>query len=280
MAPSATDYAKKKNAELEELLKERGLAHTGKKAELVARLQAHDAEQATATTAPATGEDEIDWDDEAPATTTAPAANPPPASATGGTGQPANPTAVPNQVPAIDPSKTSDLTVTKSTENPADNVADISAEASATAPDFTSNLPATSVDAEIEKRKKRAARFGIPESDAAATEATKSLERAKRFGTTTAEGAGDIGVGALDRALPERERKRGRAGDEGDRGAKRRDSRRRDVKKGGNTSGTGGKTEGATPGGGKKFSKDQADKDKLASEARKKRFASQPQVAA
>lgn len=44
----ANDYSKKKNAELEELLKSRSLPHTGKKAELVARL--HDSDLKLAST--------------------------------------------------------------------------------------------------------------------------------------------------------------------------------------------------------------------------------------
>jgi SAP domain-containing ribonucleoprotein len=37
-----SDYAKKTVTELQGILKERGLVHTGKKAELVARLQEND----------------------------------------------------------------------------------------------------------------------------------------------------------------------------------------------------------------------------------------------
>ena len=53
------DYAKMKNAELEALLKQRSLPHTGKKAEMVARLQEADKadadkEPSTATPAPTT----------------------------------------------------------------------------------------------------------------------------------------------------------------------------------------------------------------------------------
>ena len=72
------DYAKMKNAELEALLKERNLPHTGKKADLVKRLQDADA----ASSEPAKkDEDEIDWDDEqpsAPAPASKPAAAPAP----------------------------------------------------------------------------------------------------------------------------------------------------------------------------------------------------------
>ena len=61
----AQDYAKLKNAELETLLKQRGLPHTGKKADLVARLQDDDA-KATVKVAVDHPEDEIDWDDDEP----------------------------------------------------------------------------------------------------------------------------------------------------------------------------------------------------------------------
>ncbi|KAG9636174.1 hypothetical protein KCU64_g14699, partial [Aureobasidium melanogenum] len=107
-----TEYTKMKNAELEALLKERNLPHTGKKADLVKRLQEHDAQTADGSAAPAKNEDEIDWDDEPAASkaTTDAAAS---AIAAGGQGQPPNPQAVPNQQADIDPSQTDDLTVIK-----------------------------------------------------------------------------------------------------------------------------------------------------------------------
>jgi SAP domain-containing ribonucleoprotein len=118
----ANDYSRKKNAELEELLKARSLPHTGKKAELVARLQEDDAKRASSTstagpvapalksittkkTAPAASpvtEDVIDWDDETnsalatPINTTA-ASKPPPAPTTAAKNKPAE-TAVPPAV--------------------------------------------------------------------------------------------------------------------------------------------------------------------------------------
>src|SRR5262249_41752067 len=54
-----SDYSKMKNADLEALLKERGLPHSGKKADLVARLQEDDKKKASAAVPE---EDEIDWD--------------------------------------------------------------------------------------------------------------------------------------------------------------------------------------------------------------------------
>ena len=100
----AIDYSKKKNVELEELLKGRSLPHTGKKADLVARLQDDDAKKSsitsptsskpttstkpTTTTATVTAaatdnkpstislataaEDEIDWDEDDNIITTLP----------------------------------------------------------------------------------------------------------------------------------------------------------------------------------------------------------------
>ncbi|KAK5154078.1 hypothetical protein LTR04_006061, partial [Oleoguttula sp. CCFEE 6159] len=89
-----SDYTKLKNAELETLLKERSLPHTGKKADLVARLQESDSKKVSAetpTTAAASSttlapaEDEIDWDDDdTTKATTAPAAA---AVAAGGLGE-------------------------------------------------------------------------------------------------------------------------------------------------------------------------------------------------
>ena len=67
----AQDYGKLKNAELEGLLKQRGLTHTGKKADLVARLVEDDSKVPSAATNDA--EDEIDWGDDEPAAAPAPA---------------------------------------------------------------------------------------------------------------------------------------------------------------------------------------------------------------
>ena len=60
------EYTKMKNADLESLLKERGLPHTGKKADMVARLEEDDKKK--------NNEDEIDWDDDAADASAAPAA--------------------------------------------------------------------------------------------------------------------------------------------------------------------------------------------------------------
>lgn len=211
-----TDYAKMKNAELETLLKERNLPHTGKKADLVKRLQDSDSETtsepapAPAAAAPKAADDEIDWDDDAPATTEASKATTEPAAAAiaaGGQGEVGNPQDVPNQIADIDPATTNDLTVSQPADAPA---ATTDAAPAAAAPveepakpavDFTSGIAKTTLDEEIEKRKARAKKFGMDES---ADETLKALERQKKFGGTDMPGG-------LNEALPEkRERKRGR----------------------------------------------------------------------
>lgn len=295
----ATDYSKKKNAELEELLKARSLPHTGKKADLVARLQQYDAQHSSIKPAASTnagGEDEIDWDDDAPPTIAPTLGSDPVATAAlaaGGQGQVANPAAVPNQVVGTDPSKTDDLTV----DPPAQELATTDQEAqersttedakttkapSAPPPtNFTSGLSTTSLDDEITKRQKRAARFNLKEDD---SEALKSLERAKKFGTGTAEDK--TAIKGLDEALPERVKrergvKRGREEHKDGRGeAKRRESGKRNndarqarstsrSKRNGGRHNRSGSRQKKTGKPGNELS----DKDRLAAEARKKRFA-------
>lgn len=266
----STDYAKKKNAELEDLLKARSLPHTGKKADLIARLQQYDTEQATKSNTPTTAgaEDEIDWEDDAAAAEPTGAA----AIAAGGLGQPANPTAVPNQVVDTDPSKTQDLTVDPPVATTEDTEAAASVEsAKAKEADKKKSLPstgikATTLDDELAKRQKRAARFGIQESD---EDALKALERAKRFGTGDA--GEKVAVKGLDEALPERAargQKRGRGTDDG--GKKDGREKRSRVRGGGRN----GRERSGTPKGGvKKAGSGLNDKDRLAAEGRKKRFA-------
>lgn len=275
------EYTKMKNAELEALLKERNLPHTGKKADLVKRLQEHDAQ--TADGSAPKNEDEIDWDDEpaaaaSKATTDAAAV----AIAAGGQGQPPNPQAVPNQQADIDPSQTNDLTVTQpaedaSTAQPADT-ADASAPSEAQpaepakpAVDFTSGLAKTTLDQEIEKRKARAKKFGLNEDE---DEALKALERAKRFGNTEMPGK-------LNEALPERrERKRGAPADGEQQGAsKKRENN--DSKRGGRRDGRrggGAQTQAKAPAPAaaapaKKEKPQLSEADRAKAEARKARFA-------
>ncbi|OCK77632.1 hypothetical protein K432DRAFT_114848 [Lepidopterella palustris CBS 459.81] len=236
-----TDYMKMKNAELEVLLKSRNLPHTGKKADMVQRLQEADKkkteETSSSTTVAAAAEDEIDWDDD-----TTDAIKPAAAAATTGAaaatikagvqGQVTNPQAVPNQIADVDPSKTADLsakTPAEKKEGVAEESKDAGPEASKPEErpvvDFSRGLAATDLEAEIEKRKKRAAKFGVPVEE---DEGLKKLERAKKFGETTAPKG-------LDEALPERAagRKRGReGGDEGGKGGYKRRGGRFDGRRG------------------------------------------------
>ncbi|KAL8708053.1 MAG: hypothetical protein Q9220_006984 [cf. Caloplaca sp. 1 TL-2023] len=286
----ATDYSKKKNAELEELLKSRSLPHTGKKADLIARLQQSDKDAANPSAASKVpAEDEIDWDDDptilpetsAPAAaasdsvpaasaTTTPAAA---AIAAGGKGQSANPTAVPNQIPTAEPFKSDDLTI----KTPADDSAETipttkkvdgegtAKEEEAPKPpptDYTANIPTTSLESELEKRKARAARFGTT-VDADDKEKEKAAERAKRFGTEASKPV----VKGLDEALPERSRKRGRGGEDG---GDRSRGKRGKSGGGGRSRSKGAEGKAKQVNGNAKTA--QREKDNLAAEARKKRF--------
>jgi SAP domain-containing ribonucleoprotein len=288
------DYSKKTNAELVEILKSRSLPHTGKKADLVARIQQDDeAKSAEAAPAPATetakpdavAEDVIDWDDDVPAETAKPSTE---ASATaiaaGGKGPVANPVAVPNQKLDIDPATTNDLKVES-----AGGVDTAAAPEAETAPateaekkpavDYTRGLAATDLEAELAKRKKRAEKFGIVEDDETARkEAQKQLERAKRFDTGgEAQASASVSVKGLDEALPdERSRKRGR-NEQGGRGGKRRDVGRNRNRRGDGNQNRNGGGESANSGksgqsGQNTQQKSWGEKDRLAMEARKKRF--------
>lgn len=175
------EYSKKTVADLQEILKSRGLPSSGKKADLVARLtEADKTADATASTEAVPAE---------------------------------NPHTVPEPVVA-----TEEQPVVNESETiqPEEQGQDAAAENAATAePEekkFALNLQASDVDAEMARRKQRAERFKTVASanaDAEATEtattdtdALKALERAKRFG----EGGNAIGL--LDQALPS-ERQRG-----------------------------------------------------------------------
>lgn len=219
------DYAKMKVADLDALLKERGLPTSGKKADKIEQLTKDDekkaASAAPAATKPAAlhPEDEIDWDDDAepaaepakaaPAATevvqaTATPDEPSTTAKAGGKGQPPNPQAVPNQVADIDPSKTDDLSVKPPVDGTEASAEPDKEENKEPAPDYTRGLAATNIDEEIEKRKARAKKFGLKIED---DEGLRKLERAKKFGETGPPKG-------LDEALPERSRKRGREDNE------------------------------------------------------------------
>jgi SAP domain-containing ribonucleoprotein len=269
------EYAKMKNADLEALLKERGLPHGGKKADMVDRLTKDDEKAGSgaglADPKPAVNaEDEIDWDDDeppkaAPAATEEVTTNEETVEKAGGEGQPSNPQAVPNQVADIDPAKTDDLSV----QAPADDVEATTEEKKEPAPNYAQGLAATSIDDEIERRKKRALKFGTKIED---DEGLKKLERMKKFGEKGQ-------VQGLDEALPERTQKRGRE-DKDDAGA----NKRRD----GGRPGRGGRGNGRRDNRNERSRRDSRsprreqaprtnagynEKDKAAAEARKARFA-------
>lgn len=301
---AALDYAKRTNADLIEILKSRSLPTTGKKAELVARLREDDAKRnATlpSATKTDTADDFIDWDDDAPAEE---AARPStkadaPAVAAEGEEKAPSPVAVPDQNPEIDPATTNDLEVESKDpdpsedskvkdDTPADATANTTATAAATATatatttsaasaeetsqtpekpqaDYSIGLPSTELEAELKKRKARAEKFGIvKDTETALADAEKAAQRAKRFGTGD-EGSG-IGIKGLDEALPsERPRKRGRGDEENRRGNKRRNlgGRGRNTRQTRNRDG--GRSGHRKP----VFN----EKDALANEARKNRFA-------
>ncbi|KAI9742811.1 MAG: hypothetical protein M1818_003540 [Claussenomyces sp. TS43310] len=220
-----TDYNALKVPDLKKLLGDRALPLSGNKADLIARLQEDDKKPTNGAAAPSapTGDDEIDWDEDDPKATTAPAAA---AIAAGGQGQVANPVAVPNQKADIDPAKTSDLmvegdsTAESATASTQPVSTGVTTEAASEDPkvDFSMGIQKTHAEKEAERRAARAKRFGISEDE----EEKKRLDRAKKFGTETASV-----VKGLDDALPER-RKRGReGGDKDGRGAKRQTPDRR-----------------------------------------------------
>ncbi|KAI4102992.1 MAG: hypothetical protein L6R37_004074 [Teloschistes peruensis] len=224
-----TDYSKKKNAELEELLKARSLPHTGKKAELIARLQQSDKGNASskpASTKEIPPEDEIDWDDDAvipeetPATTKKSDASIPaktattPAAATaiaaGGQGQAPNPAAVPNQIPTDEPFKTDDLTVKPSepaaitTTNPPLSDAKPTTTATATTDATTDATPAATETTEPAKPPTDYTAH-IPPSTYEG-EAERRRKRAERFGIVTTAAESDTAKAAAADAIKALER--------------------------------------------------------------------------
>jgi len=138
------------------LLAQRSLPVSGKKEELVARLTENDADSAPAADLGdlAPPEDDYDWD--TPTETPAPTAKP--ASVT-------KPPTVTKPAPAAKPA--------------APVVAKPATATSPAAPPVTPAEADVALAIELEKRKKRAERFGIPVS-----ETVKAVERSQRFGVT------------------------------------------------------------------------------------------------
>ncbi|KAL4773090.1 hypothetical protein BDW60DRAFT_27492 [Aspergillus nidulans var. acristatus] len=291
----ATDYAKKTNAELVEILKSRNLPHTGKKADMVARLQEDDSSKAAAPAQNENADDVIDWeDDEVPAatsTTTTKVAETN-AAAAAVAPAPAEETAA-AAAPKAEDTKTdgakSQAGATQDSAKPSGTVVPTGAEEQAAqqpteekpAPNFALGLSVTDLEEELKKRKARAEKFGITEeSQAAIDEAAKKLERAKRFGTA-GEAPGVESVSRLDQALPERSRKRGRGeNDQGGRGGKKRNYNGRNNNQRQRGRGHKGQGQGQAqkhgqaqkPATNNSASNGWSEKDKAAMEARKKRF--------
>lgn len=289
------EYSKKTVADLQEILKSRGLASSGKKADLIARLTEADktAESKGKQTSPsfcpaacASCNDPIHpcilTSFGEPILTLCLDAEPEPEIEPAAEDTGAVEAAVPTtEEPNVEPT-TVQSTDAQTTEQ--------SATADAAAPtieekNFALNLAASDVDREMEKRKARAERFKTSQANAEAeandpttadAEVLRNLERAKRFGT------GTTAIGMLDSALPsERERgprgKKRNAGPEEDSatpddpGLKQSFNRRgrhgRDKRRNGTP---GAKPTGITKSTPAAYSND---KDRQAAEARKKRFA-------
>ncbi|CAK7274586.1 hypothetical protein SEPCBS57363_006240 [Sporothrix epigloea] len=215
-----TDYASLKVEELKKLLSDRSLPLSGKKADLVARLQENDEAAKPETKG---NEDEIDWDDEQPAAAE-PAANASVAPASEAVAETAPAAAL-----ATDP-----VTVDK----PAETVTKAPVTDNKTVP--ASNID---LDEELRRREARAMRFGTTTAAADPAKATegeddnaKKAARAARFGINPAAAAKDETnevkkaiMSSLDVALPDRPLKRGHGGDGagGRRDSKRSASNRR-----------------------------------------------------
>ena len=141
--------------------------------------------------------------------------------------------------------------------------------------DYSIGLNQSSYDDELKKRKARAERFGAPTENLDA-EAEKASERAKRFGTdsTTNEG-----VGKLDEALPTERERRGKRGREGENAAddpglkQGRGGKRPFQGRAGRNDKRGGRPTGVQKAGNKTLGTFSGEKDRLAAEARKKKFA-------
>jgi SAP domain-containing ribonucleoprotein len=208
------EYSSLKVPELKKLLAEKGLAQTGNKADLIARLQENDKKAATEADAPGTlspcdsprvrddraqpnapiptihhtdavtadtKEDEISYsDDEAPA-------------------EPAAPVEAPvTEAPVVEAPAATEPVQEATEEKPVET----EEKPAEPAQSYAIGLASTAADDEAKKRADRAKRFGLEEDD----DAVKRADRAKRFGLDEKELAS-----SLDSALPERSARRGRS---------------------------------------------------------------------
>ncbi|KAH6889892.1 hypothetical protein B0T10DRAFT_42496 [Thelonectria olida] len=176
------EYSSLKVPELKKLLAEKGLAQTGNKADLIARLQENDKKAATEADAPAdTKEDEISYsDDEVPA-------------------EPAAPVEAPVTEAPVQEAPVATEPAQEATE---EKPAETEEKPAEPAQSYAIGLASTAVDDEAKKRADRAKRFGLEQDD----DAVKRADRAKRFGLDEKELAS-----SLDSALPERSARRGRS---------------------------------------------------------------------
>lgn len=215
----AQDYTKLKNNQLESLLKERNLPHTGKKAEMVQRLV--DADKASPSKPAAGAAPSEKPSTEAPASAAAPKQT---SAAAATASKEAKTTTGAVKLPTTASTTTTKDQPVEAQDKPA-APSDAGAEAQEKEKEkekekeqaaFTSGLPGTDLEAEIARRKKRAAKFGLSAEEG---DAIKNLERAKRFGTggaansDAAAGEAKSEMKGIDEALPERAmggRKRGR----------------------------------------------------------------------
>ncbi|EXJ64175.1 hypothetical protein A1O7_00511 [Cladophialophora yegresii CBS 114405] len=265
------DYSKKTVAELTEILKSRSLPHSGKKADLVARLNEADK---------VAQENEAEKAPPAESTSAPPVQEPEPAT------EPALKPA-PDESAPVEAAPAA--TAREIAEEPADSPSANTDTALANSASYSLNLPHSEMDAEMAKRKARAERFGTGASGAngetgdSATDADaqKALERAKRFGTA------QTAMGKLDEALPEERergsRKRGRTEETSamdDPALRKSFGGRGGRGRGGRLRGRGGRENsrrrtGEKPTGvGKQSGAFSSEADRMAAEARRKKFAS------
>ncbi|KAG0241681.1 hypothetical protein BGW41_005556 [Actinomortierella wolfii] len=184
------DPRKLKVNELKEQLQLAGLPTTGKKEELVARLLEHqkqdETDDVTAVVAPPTGTgDNFDWENDEvalpPSENTAASSDNTGDAVTTGSGSTSKATSA-SAAPTSSDAKATAATSTSAKNDAAPATATVTAPAttSTTATATTGGAKTAEQEAllaEFEKRKNRAARFGIP-----LTEQDKALERAARFG--------------------------------------------------------------------------------------------------